>query len=58
MFRYPQLSGSTEDQLHQLKSFLYQLIDQLNHEFSIIGSTESVTTVQQNKEHNNITEKS
>ena len=31
--RYPALSGTPEQQLTQLRSYLYQLIDQLNYAF-------------------------
>ena len=29
--RYPHLSGSLPEQMEQLKSYLYQLVDQLNY---------------------------
>lgn len=36
-FRYPSITGSTEkEQLAQIKSFLHQLVDNLNYSFSII----------------------
>lgn len=36
-FRYPSINGSTErEQLAQIKSFLHQLVDNLNYSFSII----------------------
>lgn len=38
-FRYPSINGSTEqEQLAQIKSFLYQLVDNLNYSFSIIDA--------------------
>lgn len=52
IFRYPQLNGSAEEQLQQLKSFLYQLVDQLNFAFSAIGAAEEAPLAQQNKEDN------
>lgn len=30
-FPYPNLSGTPEEQLRQLKGYLYQLVDQLNY---------------------------
>lgn len=36
-FRYPSINGSTErEQIAQIKSFLHQLVDNLNYSFSII----------------------
>ncbi|MBO5868951.1 MAG: hypothetical protein J6Q54_08590 [Oscillospiraceae bacterium] len=39
-FRYPNLSGTPEEQLRQLKSYLYQLVDQLNYQLSLRRETE------------------
>lgn len=30
-FPYPNISGTAEEQLRQIKSFLYQLVDRLNY---------------------------
>jgi hypothetical protein len=46
-FRYPSINGSTErEQLAQIKSFLHQLVDNLNYSFSVIvdGKKESLST--------------
>lgn len=37
-FPYPNISGTVEEQLRQIKSFLYQLVDGLNY-----GSAGDVT---------------
>ena len=37
-FRYPSITGNSErEQLAQIKSFLRQLVDDLNYAFSVIG---------------------
>lgn len=36
-FRYPNITGTSEkEQLAQIKSFLHQLVDNLNYSFSIL----------------------
>lgn len=36
--RYPSITGSSEkEQLAQMRSYLHQLVDQLNYAFSILG---------------------
>lgn len=38
-FRYPNITGTSEkEQLVQIKSFLHQLVDNLNYSFSIIDN--------------------
>ena len=38
-FRYPNITGATErEQLQQLKSYLYQLVEQLNHTAELSGT--------------------
>jgi hypothetical protein len=40
-FRYPNITGvSDREQLAQIKSYLHQLVEQLNYAFSTIGSWE------------------
>lgn len=41
-FRYPSITGSSEkEQLAQMRSYLHQLVDQLNYAFSVgTGITE------------------
>ena len=43
-FRYPNITGITDrEQLAQIKSFLHQLVDQLNYGFSTMDAGTSVT---------------
>lgn len=43
-FRYPNITGGSDrEQLAQIKSFLHQLVEQLNYAFSTIGSVEGVS---------------
>ena len=43
-FRYPNITGSSDkEQLEQMKRYLRQLVDQLNHAFSVIRTEEDTT---------------
>lgn len=45
-FRYPNITGLTEkDQLHQLKSYLYQLVEQLNNTAALTRQTPQAQAV-------------
>jgi hypothetical protein len=42
--RYPSIKGKTErEQIAEIRSFLYQLINELNIAFDAIGSKEQIT---------------
>lgn len=41
-FRLPKISGSTEEQLSQIRSFLYRLTEELNYAFFNSGSNEAL----------------
>lgn len=50
-FRYPSINGSTErEQIAQIKSFLYQLVDNLNYSFSIIDDGNEKNEMLSNEE--------
>ena len=47
-FRYPSVTGaSTDAQIAQIKSYLHQLVEQLNNELSTLGSGGSTQNQQQ-----------
>ena len=49
--RYPNITGATErEQLSQIKSFLYQLVDQLNYAIPTEGSSSTQTVQAQGAE--------
>lgn len=44
-FRYPNITGISEkEQLAQIKSYLHQLVEQLNYAFSTIGEDTAITS--------------
>ena len=44
--RYPNISGFTEkEQLAQIKSYLYQIVDQLNYALPTLGTGDGASTV-------------
>lgn len=44
-FRYPNITGISEkEQLAQIKSYLHQLVEQLNYAFSTIGEGTAITS--------------
>ena len=50
-FRYPNITGASEqEQLAQLKRYLYQLVDQLNYAFSTMGGDSGGTQSESEKE--------
>ena len=43
-FRYPNISGATErEQIAQIKSYLHQLVEQLNYAVPSLGSGDAQT---------------
>lgn len=53
-FRFPNINGSTEtEQLKQIKSYLHQLVEQLNWAMSVLesGSAEANQTSDLEKTH-------
>ena len=44
-FRYPNITGTSDhEQIDQIKSYLYQLVEQLNYALTTLGSVETEST--------------
>lgn len=55
-FPYPNITAATEkEQLRQIKSYLYQLVNQLNYVFSVLGSDNAGESGSYDKLENTLT---